>query len=94
MWMFPEDVPSGDTGETVSLVDVFNEKHENVRYFPGKRLEANIVATPDLRTCVEGADLLVFCVPHEHMYACVKSLKLLDCVDPGAHAISLTKGIR
>ena len=28
------------------------------------------------------------------MYACVKSLKLLACVDPGAHAISLTKGIR
>ena len=37
--------------------------------------------------------MLVFCVPHEHMYACVKPLKLLDCVDPGAHAISL-KGIR
>lgn len=30
MWMFPEDVPS-DTGETVSLVDVFNQRHENVK---------------------------------------------------------------
>ena len=30
MWMFPEDVPS-DTGETVSLVDVFNQRQENVK---------------------------------------------------------------
>ena len=30
MWMFPEDVPS-DKGETVSLVDVFNQRQENVK---------------------------------------------------------------
>ena len=45
------------------LTAIFNETHENVKYLPGVRIPANIIAQPDLHESVKDATLLVFVLP-------------------------------
>lgn len=52
-------------GTSRDLTDVINERHENVRYLPGKRLPDNVVAVPDLAAAADGADVIIFCLPHQ-----------------------------
>ncbi|KAM6935493.1 glycerol-3-phosphate dehydrogenase 1-like protein isoform 2-T2 [Lycodopsis pacificus] len=59
MWVFEENVDGR------KLSDIINTEHENVMYLPGYKLPENVVAVPKLRDAAEGADLLVFVVPHQ-----------------------------
>lgn len=84
MWVFEEDWK----GEKLS--SVINKEHENVKYMPGVKLPANVVAEPDIRKAAAGADILVFVVPHQFVQNTCK--QLLGFVQPTAMAVSLIKG--
>jgi len=62
----PEGKTWVDEGYT-PLTQVINEKHENVIYLPGIELPHNIVACPDIATCVDGATMMVFVIPHNFL---------------------------
>jgi glycerol-3-phosphate dehydrogenase (NAD+) len=74
------------------LTDIMNESHENKKYLPGVKLPENLVADPDIHSTVRGADILVFCTPHQFMKSILNDLK--GHVKESAIAISLTKGMR
>ena len=84
MWVFQEQVNGRN------LTDIINEKHENVKYLPGRPLPANIRAVPDLSECCDGANLLVFCLPHQFITKVCEQIK--GKFAPGARAISMVKG--
>ncbi len=86
MWVYDEDVDGR------KLSDVINETQQNPKYFPGIELGPNVRAVTSLEEAVKGADLLVFCAPHQFMKGICK--QLLGKVKPGAAAISLIKGMR
>lgn len=48
-----------------NLTDLFNERHENVKYLPGHIISDSVVAHPNLLEAVKGANALVFVVPHQ-----------------------------
>lgn len=84
MWMYEEIIDGR------KLTDIVNTDHENVKYLPGIKLPANVVAIADLVAACTNADILVFVLPHQFvektcatMKACIKK----DCV-----AVSLIKG--
>ncbi|KAG2490530.1 hypothetical protein HYH03_010926 [Edaphochlamys debaryana] len=86
MWVHDEDYKGR------SLVQVINEEHENLKYFPGCRLGPNVVAEGSLEAAAADADLLIFCLPHQYMLGVCQ--QLMGKVKPGAAAISLIKGMR
>ena len=63
MWVFEEEVDDG--GQRRNLSQVINDKHENVKYLPGVALPHNVVAVPDLAEAADGADVVIFCLPHQ-----------------------------
>lgn len=86
MWVFEEEVNGR------KLTEIINTDHENVKYLPGYKLPENIVAVPDLQDAVRGADILIFCVPHQFLGRILTSIKEQG-LNPGAMAVSLIKGI-
>ena len=86
MWVHEEEVGGRP------LTDLINQRHENVKYLPGVALGDNVVATPSLRECVEGADVLILCAPHQFVGGIVRQCAGL--LADGAIAVSLTKGLR
>ncbi|KAJ8354302.1 hypothetical protein SKAU_G00218690 [Synaphobranchus kaupii] len=85
MWVFEETVNGR------KLTDIINTEHENVKYLPGYKLPDNVVAVPKLRDAAEGADLLVFVVPHQFIRKLCD--EMVGCVSEKARGISLIKGI-
>lgn len=86
MWVFEEEI----NGK--KLTEIINEKHENVKYLPGINLGDNVVAVPDVREAVRGANVLVFVLPHQFVYKVCESLR--DVIDKdNCVAISLIKGL-
>eukprot|EP01137_Pigoraptor_chileana_P005028 Opistho-2@47531 len=85
MWVFEEQVNGR------KLTEIINQDHENVKYLPGIKLPENIVAVPDLVEAADGADILVFVVPHQFVANLCK--QLLGKIKPTTHAISLIKGV-
>ncbi|CAL8259701.1 unnamed protein product [Boreogadus saida] len=85
MWVFEENVDGR------KLSDIINTEHENVKYLPGFKLPENVVAVPTLSDAAEGADLLVFVVPHQF----IRNLcdQMVGCVSARARGITLIKGI-
>ncbi len=47
---------------------------QNPKYFPGVDLGPNVRAVATLEEAVQGADLLVFCTPHQFMKGICKQL--------------------
>ncbi|RLN43605.1 hypothetical protein BBO99_00005303 [Phytophthora kernoviae] len=86
MWVFEEQVNGR------KLTEIINEEHENVKYLPGYKLPENIIAVPDLQEAVRGADILIFCVPHQFLGRMLTSIKEQGLKE-GAMAVSLIKGI-
>ncbi|GAX75615.1 hypothetical protein CEUSTIGMA_g3059.t1 [Chlamydomonas eustigma] len=86
MWVYEENY------EGRKLTEIINERHENPKYLPGVSLPENLVAMPDLLEVTEGADLLIFCSPHQFVRGVLK--QLAGKVKKGAVAISLIKGMR
>ncbi|KAF5831797.1 NAD-dependent glycerol-3-phosphate dehydrogenase N-terminus-domain-containing protein, partial [Dunaliella salina] len=70
-----------------------NENHENPIYLPGANLGENVIANNNLIETVQGADLIIFCAPHQFMHGICKQLAAAKVVNRGAKAISLTKGM-
>ncbi|KAF0718326.1 Aste57867_1762 [Aphanomyces stellatus] len=85
MWVY-EELINGR-----KLTEIINEDHENVKYLPGYQLPANIVAVPDLKEAASGADVLIFCLPHQFLTRLLPQIK--EVISPGAFAVSLIKGI-
>ncbi|KAM7382352.1 hypothetical protein PAMP_002085 [Pampus punctatissimus] len=85
MWVFEENINGR------KLTDIINTEHENVKYLPGYKLPENVVAVPQLRDAAEGADLLVFVVPHQFIRKLCD--EMLGCVSTKARGITLIKGI-
>lgn len=85
MWVFEELVQGR------KLTDIINTQHENVKYLPGIKLPANVVAEPDLLETVKDAHLLVWVLPHQFVGFTCK--KVLGHIRPDAKAISLIKGM-
>ena len=73
------------------LTEVINTTHENVIYLPGIPLPPNIIATPDIKACATGADMMVFVIPHNFLAPIVP--KMEGAFNPGAFGCSLIKGI-
>ncbi|KAL7638590.1 UNVERIFIED_CONTAM: hypothetical protein RMT77_011162 [Armadillidium vulgare] len=72
------------------LTEIINTEHENVKYLPGHKLPHNIIAVPDVVTAVEGADVLIFVIPHQFITNTCKALK--GKIKSTAVGISLIKG--
>ncbi|PWN24592.1 NAD-dependent glycerol-3-phosphate dehydrogenase [Jaminaea rosea] len=73
------------------LSEIINEEHENVKYLPGVKLPENVVATPSAVEAAEGADLLIFVLPHQFIEATCKELR--GHIAKDARAISMIKGV-
>uniref|UniRef100_A0A3Q0SS78 Glycerol-3-phosphate dehydrogenase [NAD(+)] n=1 Tax=Amphilophus citrinellus TaxID=61819 RepID=A0A3Q0SS78_AMPCI len=85
MWVFEENI----CGRKLS--DIINTEHENIKYLPGYKLPENVVAVPKLCDAAEGADLLVFVVPHQFIRKLCD--EMVGCVSTKARGITLIKGI-
>lgn len=72
------------------LTDIINTDHENVKYLPGHKLPENVVAVPDVAQAAEGADILIFVLPHQFMTNTCKPL--VGKIKPTAFGVSLCKG--
>ncbi|RHZ14601.1 hypothetical protein DYB26_010661 [Aphanomyces astaci] len=86
MWVFEETVDGR------KLSEIINSDHENVKYLPGYKLPTNVVAVPDLKEAVTGADVLIFCVPHQFLGKMLPQIKEQGLV-PDCIGVSLIKGI-
>lgn len=85
MWVFEEKI----NGE--NLTQIINQRHENIKYLPGVKLPNNLIAQPDIVTAVEGADLIIFNLPHQFLPKILKQLK--GNVPKTTRAISCLKGL-
>lgn len=72
------------------LTEIINTDHENVKYLPGHKLTDNVVAVPDVVKAAEGADILIFVLPHQFMTNTCKPL--VGNVKSTAFGVSLCKG--
>ena len=84
MWCKEETLDNGR-----KLTEVINQEHENVKYLPDCKLPENIVAVADLTEAVNGADILVFVIPHQYVKETCEQLK--DKVKKSAFALTLIK---
>ncbi|XP_006203020.2 glycerol-3-phosphate dehydrogenase [NAD(+)], cytoplasmic [Vicugna pacos] len=85
MWVFEEDVGGR------KLTEIINTQHENVKYLPGHKLPANVVAVPDVVQAAADADILIFVVPHQFIGKICDQLK--GHLKADAIGISLIKGV-
>ncbi len=83
MWVHEETVNGR------KLTEIINTDHENVKYMPGVKLPSNLVAHSDLRAAAAGADVLIFCLPHQFLDGVCE--QLVGAHAPGCIAISLIK---
>ena len=95
---------SGKIVDGEKLSDVINERHENVKYLPGRKLPLNVLAIENLVEACKDATILIFVVPHQAIQSenfnlpdYIKFSEVLDQLDgkikPNAIAVSLIKGI-
>ncbi|SCN25532.1 glycerol-3-phosphate dehydrogenase, putative [Plasmodium berghei] len=76
------------------LSDIINKTKENVKYMKGMKLPNNIVAIPDIDKVIEGADLLIFVVPHQYLKTTLSEILKNKNLKSTAKAISLMKGVK
>ncbi|KAF6254612.1 HAD-like domain-containing protein [Scenedesmus sp. NREL 46B-D3] len=86
MWVYEEEFQGS------KLTELINTQHENPKYLPGISLGDNTIADPDLESTVRGADILIFCAPHQFIRSMCK--QLIGKIKPDAFAVSLIKGMR
>ena len=80
LWAFEPDV-----------VASVNERHENVRFLAGVALSPKLVATNDQAEAVEGASVVVYATPSNHLRAIARAAAA--CVKPDAILAVASKGI-
>ncbi|CAA9988170.1 glycerol-3-phosphate dehydrogenase, putative [Plasmodium knowlesi strain H] len=76
------------------LSNIINKKKENVKYMKGMKVPDNVLATSNLKDAVEGADLLIFVVPHQYLESVLNEIVKNENLKKDAKAISLMKGIK
>ncbi|GAB1601735.1 glycerol-3-phosphate dehydrogenase [NAD(+)], cytoplasmic-like [Argonauta hians] len=76
--------------EGKNLSEIFNKDHVNAKYLPGVKLPDNIFAEPNISKAVEGADILLFVIPHQFIRGVCLAIK--GHIKNKAIAVSLTKG--
>ena len=91
MYVYDEQVDAGDGKGPRSLVEIINEKHENVKYLKGIPLPENVIAIADLSEAVEGCDFLVFVTPHQFIPGMIP--KIQGHIPENASGISMIKGV-
>ncbi|OAA61770.1 glycerol 3-phosphate dehydrogenase [Niveomyces insectorum RCEF 264] len=100
MWVYEEDVvvpqdyhvrEAVNDGQPQKLTHIINTYHENVKYLPGIRLPANVVANPSLLDAVRDSTILVFNLPHQFINNVCKQIRghILPC----ARGVSCIKGV-
>lgn len=47
------------------LTEIINQEHENIKYLPGVKLPENVIAVDSAVEAAQGADLLIFVLPHQ-----------------------------
>ncbi|XP_061465004.1 glycerol-3-phosphate dehydrogenase 1-like protein [Rhineura floridana] len=85
IWVF-EEVINGQ-----KLTEIINQDHENVKYLPGHKLPPNVVAVADPAETVNGADIIIFVIPHQFIPKTCQ--QIAGHIKGGAIGISLIKGI-
>ncbi|KAJ8371948.1 hypothetical protein AAFF_G00298210 [Aldrovandia affinis] len=85
MWVFEEMVDGR------KLTEIINTEHENVKYLPGHTLPSNVLAVSDLVEAVNGADILIFVIPHQFIGKVCDTIK--DKIKKDALGLSLIKGV-
>jgi glycerol-3-phosphate dehydrogenase (NAD+) len=85
MWVFEEEIGGH------KLSDIINHRHENIKYLPGIILPVNVKACPNLLQTIEGANILLFVVPHQFLPSILKQLH--GHVSKDTVCISLIKGV-
>ncbi|XP_048474920.1 glycerol-3-phosphate dehydrogenase 1-like protein [Rhincodon typus] len=85
MWVF-EEIVNGR-----KLTEIINTEHENVKYLPGCKLPASVVAVPGLLDAARDADILVFVMPHQFIRQTCDELK--GHIKRSSIGVSLIKGI-
>uniref|UniRef100_C1BN77 Glycerol-3-phosphate dehydrogenase [NAD(+)] n=1 Tax=Caligus rogercresseyi TaxID=217165 RepID=C1BN77_CALRO len=86
MWVFEEEIDGR------KLTDIINEDHFNVKYLPGSPLPHNVRAVPDIVKAAEGANIFIFCLPHQFVLRSCAPLK--GKIPKDALGISLIKGFQ
>lgn len=84
MYVFEEQI------DGKKLTEIINTTHENVKYLPGHKLPENVVAIPDVGEAADGADILIFVVPHQFIKNLAGPIKAK--LKPSAVGLSLIKG--
>ncbi|KAI1280743.1 Glycerol-3-phosphate dehydrogenase [NAD(+)], cytoplasmic [Halotydeus destructor] len=79
-----------ETIDGKKLTEIINTTHENVKYLKGLPLPTNIIADPDLVHSAEGADILIWVVPHAFVERMCTQLQ--GKVKKDAISVSLCKG--
>ncbi len=74
-----------------SEIQMLNEHHEHLDKLPGVKLSENITFTTDMKTAVEGKDLLVLAVPSVFTRSTAKSMA--EFVSEGQIIVCVAKGI-
>lgn len=74
-----------------SLVRDIEEKHENTRYLPGKKLNQNLIPTTDLELAVSKAEVIFVAIPSKAFRSVVMSARPWFSED--TYLVSTTKGI-
>ena len=77
--------------EGKKLSDIINNEHENPKYLPGQKLPSNVVAIPDIKQAVYGADIIIFVVRQQFLSVVCNSMK--DVIHPNMIGISLIKSL-
>jgi len=91
MWVYEEMVEVDGSSEKQPLTEVINTRHENVKYLPGIKLPANVVAVPDLEEACRDATLLVFVLPHQFLPRLMPVIR--ESAHPTCRGVSLIKGL-
>ncbi len=94
MYVYEEHVML-ENGETEKLSKVINNKHENVKYLKGIQLPTNVKAVPNVIDSIQGATLLIFCLPHQFLKPILHQIRdHYDSLHPsGCRGVSLIKGM-
>ncbi|EAR61728.1 NAD(P)H-dependent glycerol-3-phosphate dehydrogenase [Neptuniibacter caesariensis] len=71
--------------------DQLNYEHENKRYLPGYSLSEKVVATSDLQSVVQDAELVFVSIPSQSFRDVIKQAK--PFINEGQMFVSTTKGI-
>ncbi|KKA29660.1 hypothetical protein TD95_002815 [Thielaviopsis punctulata] len=100
MWVYEENITLPRTspyydekiGETPQkLTHIINTHHENVKYLPGIKLPANLVANPSVQDAVKDSTILIFNLPHQFIDKACRDLT--GHILPFARGISCIKGV-